>query len=251
MPKPISFFIIMVLLLSLTGTAAAAAGGEINVYVDGAKIKFTDQKPYINSDNRTLVPVRFVSEALGAKVDWMASTKTVKIEYDSKLIVLEIGLPKATVGTNVVALDTAPAITNSRTMVPLRFVSECLGAQVEWKAAESAVYITTAQRAKDEALIDSDLILDTPPPGDNQYNVNLSATIDYRFNRPIEPQIIDLKELLERRFSPEEVKPIIDYIRTKKIGDGSHLPEKGWTIGNKTLCVSDAIAGVTVTIWNH
>ena len=141
--KKISTVIIMLfLLLAVTGYAMAATV-PIRVFVDGTEVQFTDQKPYINADNRTLVPVRFVSEALGAEVDWIALTRTVKINYNGKLILLEIGIKKATVGTSLVTLDTAPAITNDRTMVPLRFVSECLGAQVEWNGQARAIYITT------------------------------------------------------------------------------------------------------------
>ena len=141
--KKISTVIIMLfLLLAVTGYAMAATV-PIRVFVDGTEVQFTDQKPYINADNRTLVPVRFVSEALGAEVDWIALTRTVKINYEGKLILLEIGLKKATVGTSLVTLDTAPAITNDRTMVPLRFVSECLGARVEWEGSTRIIYITT------------------------------------------------------------------------------------------------------------
>ncbi len=222
----------------------------VAVYVDGEKLSFPDQAPFINPDNRTLVPVRFVSEALGADVEWNGEQQRVDISHQGKGIKLTIGQKEAQVDTGIVTLDTNAAITNSRTMVPLRFVSECLGAQVRWEAAERAVYITTSERAKDEALVNSDLILDTPSPGNNENNVNLIATIDYRFNRPVEPQITDLQEILERRFTPDQVKPIIDYIGTKKVGDGSHLPVKDWTINGKLVRVGDAILLVTVQIWN-
>src|SRR5690606_37984708 len=113
------------------------------VYVDGAEMQFPDQKPFINPDNRILVPVRFVSEALGAQVDWSDLNKTVKINYKGKTILLEIGLKQALVRTSIVTLDTNAAIINERTMVPLRFVSECLGAEVEWNSHAREVYIFT------------------------------------------------------------------------------------------------------------
>jgi hypothetical protein len=87
-------------------TSAVVSIDEIKVYVNAVQIEFPDQKPMINSDSRTLVPVRFVSQALGANVDWD--------------------------GDKVITLDTSTDIINNRTMVPLRFVSECLGAEVKW-----------------------------------------------------------------------------------------------------------------------
>lgn len=228
MKKTVTLFIITILLLFLTGVTVTAANDDIKVYVDGAKIKFIDQKPYINSDNRTLVPVRFVSEALGAKVDWISSTKTVRIDYNGKIIALEIGSPKATVDTSVVTLDTVPAITKSRTMVPLRFVSECLDAEVEWKAAESAVYIVTAD--SDLNLVSSDLIINPlypdSKPGD------LSVSILYKYNTPLEPQLNDLKELLEKRFG-SKAQEIVDYIAVKKEAQ-SRILDKTWVINGKT-----------------
>ena len=248
--KKYYFVLVLAILFMFMGTGNLLAGDDIKVYVNGNQVTFPDQKPMINADSRTLVPVRFVSEALGADVEWDGATNTVNIAHKGKSISLVIGQKQAKVDENSIVLDTAAALVNSRTMVPLRFVSECLGAKVRWEATERAAYITTSERAKDEALVNSDLILDTPPPGDNENNVNLIATIDYRFNRPVEPQISDLQQILERRFTAEQIKPIIDYIRTKKIGDGSHLPVKDWTIDGKLVRVGDEILLVTIQIWN-
>jgi len=246
--KKVPMLIIMALFIAITGMAMAATT-SVRVFVDGSEVQFPDQKPIINSDNRTLVPVRFVSEALGAEVEWLAPTRTVKINYNDKLILLEVGLKQAVIGTSVVTLDTKTEIVGNRTMVPLRFVSECLGAEVEWQAVEQAVYITTAN--SDQALVDSDLILKTPPPGDNENHVNLIALVYYKYSTPVEPQITDLQELLEKRFTTEQVKPIIDYIKTKQVGESAHIPVKDWSIDGKLIRVSDSILAITVTIWNQ
>lgn len=250
MKKCFVIFLIIALLMGIPG-AVFAQDSEINVYIDREKVYFPDQQPLINSDNRTLVPVRFVSQGLGAEVKWDGAKQQVSVKQNSKTILLNIGEKNARIDGTEVILDTSASLVNSRTMVPLRFVSECLGAQVRWSAADYVVYITTSERAKDEALVNSDLILDTPSPGDNENNIDLIASIDYRFKKPVEPQIADLQEILERRFTSEQVKPIIDYIRTKKVGDGSHLPVKDWTIDNKLVRVTDDIATICVMIWNH
>ncbi|MFY9378227.1 MAG: stalk domain-containing protein, partial [Peptococcia bacterium] len=64
--------LMMIMLLLISGTTVAMAANTVTVYVDGVRVNFPNQKAYINSDNRTLVPVRFVSEALGADVEWNA-----------------------------------------------------------------------------------------------------------------------------------------------------------------------------------
>lgn len=156
MKNGLRIFAIAALMLVVFAGMALAAEQPIRVFVDGTEVSFPDQKPFINSDNRTLVPVRFVSEALGAEVDWIGLTRTVQINYNDKLILLEIGLKKATVGLSIVSLDTAPAIVNDRTMVPLRFVSECLGAEVDWQPLATAGMInifTKGQTAEEKAAI--------------------------------------------------------------------------------------------------
>ena len=81
----------LILMLAVSALAAAIAGDEIVVYVDGNKMNFPDQKPLINNDNRTLVPVRFVSEALGAEVDWDGTKQQVSVKHNTKNILLQIG----------------------------------------------------------------------------------------------------------------------------------------------------------------
>jgi aromatic ring-cleaving dioxygenase len=156
MKKALRMLVVIVIMMAVFAGSAMAAEQPIRVFVDGLEVSFPDQRPFVNSDNRTMVPVRFVSEALGAKVEWIALTRTVKIDYDGKLILLEIGQKKATVGADIVSLDTAPVIYNDRTMVPLRFVSEGLGAVVDWRQLDTAAMInifTKGQSPEDQLRI--------------------------------------------------------------------------------------------------
>lgn len=113
-----------------------ANGEDITISVNGTTVKF-DQAPYI-AHGRTMVPVRFVSEALGAQVSWDSLNKTVKITSD-KVIELKIGSAEAKKDGNSISLDAPAEITGGRTMVPLRFVSEALGAQVSWHQGNRSV----------------------------------------------------------------------------------------------------------------
>lgn len=127
-----------VLLTSIVHPAAAAAA--IKVTVDNVAVAFPDAKPYTES-SRVLIPVRFVSKALGGTVDY--KNKTVYITQDGKKISMKVNGTKVTVGGKTVTLDVPARVKQNRTYVPLRFVSEALGASVDWNQAKRLVSITT------------------------------------------------------------------------------------------------------------
>ena len=121
----------------------------VSIELDGKKLE--SDIPAFILDNRTLVPVRIVSENLGAQVTWKQDTRQVQIETGSTSITLTIGSSEALVNGETVELyDGVPATMAAvgdltRTMVPIRFVSEQLGAQVEFDSDSDTVRITTAQ----------------------------------------------------------------------------------------------------------
>ena len=85
--------------------------------------------PFIKN-GRTLVPVRFISENMGAEVGWEASTSTVTVEGEGKFIQLVIGSKTMKVGSEEIELDVAPEIFENRTYLPLRSLAEALGKEV-------------------------------------------------------------------------------------------------------------------------
>lgn len=113
---------------------------EIKVQLNGKPLNFADQKPVVIND-RTLVPLRGIFEALGAKVDWDDETQTVIATQGDTVIGLKIGDESALVNGQVKVLDQPALLLNDRTMVPLRFVSEALGASVDWDEATATVSI--------------------------------------------------------------------------------------------------------------
>lgn len=116
------------------------AVGKKNAEVFGEK-KSNDVAPVIKNE-RTMLPARFVAEALGAKVDWDGEAKTVTITKDKTVIVITIDSDKATVNGKEVKLDSPAFIENSRTYTPIRFIAEALGATVEWNEKTEEVTIT-------------------------------------------------------------------------------------------------------------
>ncbi len=114
---------------------------DISVLVNGKEVNFPDELPYVNQDSRTMVPVRFVSESLGAKVSWDNDNRMVIIDNEDKIIKLKIGENKADINGKTIVFDTSALIQNGRTMVPVRFISEALGAKVGWNQATKTVEI--------------------------------------------------------------------------------------------------------------
>lgn len=93
------------------------------------------------ADGRTLVPIRAIAETLGGRIEWNNDSKTVTIVKGGTTIQLVIDEINARLNNNSVALDTAPVIINGRTMIPLRFAAESLGADVEWDSEKREITI--------------------------------------------------------------------------------------------------------------
>ncbi|MUG44804.1 family 10 glycosylhydrolase [Paenibacillus woosongensis] len=136
-------FIILLLIWPFSGHADAAAARPIEIVLDG-RILSSDSPPYIKPKNNvTMVPLRVISEGLGAQVDWLASAKSVTIAKDSNIIVLRVGSTSAQVNNAAVKLDVSAEIQSGRTMLPLRFVGEQLGLQVDWNSATRTIALST------------------------------------------------------------------------------------------------------------
>ena len=118
--------------------------GEKEAEVFGKTVK-NDVSPVI-VNSRTMLPARFVAEALGAKVYWDAKERKVTIinKKDDKntYIVIYIGSDKAYVNEKEVELDSTAFIANDRTYLPVRFICEELGADVKWLESELKIVIT-------------------------------------------------------------------------------------------------------------
>lgn len=124
--------------------AAEAASAKINIKIDG-QAQVYDTAPYMKND-RTLVPLRGIFEKLGAEVFWKEETSTVYAVKGDLNIALPIGSKQATVNGQSVQLDQPAEVTNGRTMVPIRFVSETLGADVQWEQKSNSVVITSGAK---------------------------------------------------------------------------------------------------------
>lgn len=122
-------------------TAAAQAQG-INVTVNGDAVAFAGQQP-VQRFGTVLVPLRGVFERLGANVQYESATKTIVAIKGPTTVSLRLGASQAFVNGETRSLSTPAQAVAGTTLVPLRFVSEALGAQVKWEANIRTVRIAT------------------------------------------------------------------------------------------------------------
>lgn len=133
----------LIIFFSAISLSSATDTGAINVEINGTQVAFPDARPYINEDSRTMVPVRFIAEGLGAKVEWDEIKRIVTMILSGKNIILGIGNSYAHVNSVKTDFDTAAEIVQDRVMVPLRFIFETFEADVKWDKESKTVSITT------------------------------------------------------------------------------------------------------------
>ncbi len=134
-------FIRKTLALGAIALALTVGAGAIDVVVDSQPLAM-DVPPTIEN-SRTLVPLRAIFERLGAEIVWDGATQTVTATKDTSTISLTIGQNTAYQNGKAITLDTPAKIIEGRTLVPVRFVSEALGAKVFWQGDTQTVRIAS------------------------------------------------------------------------------------------------------------
>lgn len=137
--------IILLLIVSLVmffASLPVTASTPIKVTINEVPLSF--DVPPIIIEGRTLVPLRAIFETLGATVNWEAETRTITAVKDQKTIVLTIDDKVAFKNQQQIDLDVPAMIIEARTLVPIRFISESLGAAVSWCGETRTVSIVAA-----------------------------------------------------------------------------------------------------------
>lgn len=128
-----------------TRIETGSASDALRLVVDGQTLQ-TDAPPVIQND-RVLVPMRSLFEAVGLTVDWDAETRTVTGKNEKTSITLKIGETEARANGKTVTLDVPAMILEDRTYVPVRFVSESAGLYVEWIGEHETVSVRSQKLA--------------------------------------------------------------------------------------------------------
>ena len=135
--------------MSLLVTAGVSAREDIKVTLNGSPIYF-DEPPIIRNE-RTLVPIRAIFEAMDMFVSWDEGTKKILAIGDGYVISMTIGGYGIGYGSSaddmsMLVMDVAPCIINDRTYVPVRYIAEITGYNVEWNGSTNTVAITGSRR---------------------------------------------------------------------------------------------------------
>ncbi len=135
------------LTISYNGIMVDYKGSIFNLVINGKQVK--PPMPPIIFNDRAVVPAREVFESLGAKVDWEASTQRVSVSLNTHKVEMTINDPIATVDNKKLQLEAAPMIIateidgviTGKTMVPIRFVGENLGMDVDFDESTGSIMI--------------------------------------------------------------------------------------------------------------
>ncbi len=128
---------------------------DISLMINGGIVKPTVSPMQISGT--TLVPLRVISENLGATVKWDSKAKKIYIYRDDTTIQLTIGVKKAIVNNKSKTLSLAPIVKNGTTMVPIRFISEELDTPVKWDDETGTVLINTDESYIEGTLTDTQI----------------------------------------------------------------------------------------------
>lgn len=150
--------------------------GDDTLIINGNPVKV--EKPYVvESAGVTLVPVRVITEAFDAKVDWVDETQTVILTYPDINIVIQIGNPIAEINGRAEQLLTPPELTESGyTMVPLRFISENFGAVVTYDEATERITVVKEKPADSEVSIEG--AVENKYIGDSYFGWSMENPVD-------------------------------------------------------------------------
>ncbi len=187
--RKIFLSILMAIMLVLPATTIFASQ-NISVIVDGKQVVY-DSQPVIQNGS-TLVPLRQTFEALNADVDWNANTKVVSAFKDDTEINLQIGNKTACKNGTVINLSVSPVIINGRTYVPLRFVAESFGAEVNWN---SSTKVVTINSSFDSSVYGTyEMVYATSSESAVSATIaNLESVLGYRLNNTFRDGVVTFK----------------------------------------------------------
>jgi Copper amine oxidase N-terminal domain len=181
--KSTALAIAAVLAMTATISSIGAADQTVSVSVNGTPVTF-DQPP-IERNGRVFVPLRGVFEQLGATVTY--DNGNIVAIGNGRTIDLNVGSTTAVVNGTQQQLDVAPFLIGARTLVPLRFVSQALGAYVEWDQSTNSVAITSGQGAPAQV---SQIVLNNERPASNAVVPARRPAVSAQFSQAVDPNSV-------------------------------------------------------------
>src|SRR5579864_7306266 len=176
----------IVAIASASLAPSPAHAQDITVVVNGQQVGF-DQRP-IERSGRVFVPLRGVFERLGATVVY--DNGVINATGNGRTISLRIGSNVAIVDGSQQMLDVAPFLVGARTLVPLRFVSQALGANVDWNNSTSLVTITMAGAPQATSTAAPSVSITNLHPAQNGVVSARRPAVSGSFSRPVDPNSV-------------------------------------------------------------
>ena len=206
---------VILALLLIPSFAFANNAKKIEIVLNNEIVK-TDTDPFLK-ENRTFVPVRFISEKLGFKVDWDEKAQLVTITNNDKKIELTIGNKEAKVDGKAATIDVAPLLKNNRTFVPLRFISENFGVKTGWDAKTYRVLLETKKSDELNLTEEERAYYDQAKSLEEDLKIKFDEMKSYLFENASKYSEAELKEIYEAKKA--EALEIIKQIEELKVPD--------------------------------
>lgn len=192
------------------------------IIIDGEQLDV----PAIVENGTTLVPLREIFETLGASVTWDQATQTVTAVKDEAAVVLQIGNNSALRNGEPVNLPVPGKVINNSTMVPLRFVSEAMGAEVNWDSSSGSIIINSPATHKTASFAINPTLFANPDPLYNKVLTGLQngqAKVTYTTND--RRQYGDIDKIMAITQSVLQDHPYLNYMESFeiKVSSGSGI----------------------------
>src|SRR5665647_1703583 len=159
---------LLCLSLLLPSSASASSSTTVQLWIGNATMLVNGVQQLIDaqktqpiiSGGRTLLPIRSVIEAFGGSVAWEPSTSKITVTMGNRALELWLGKSQALLNGAAIAIDSAnskvvPFVVNGRTMIPLRFVAEAMGLDVQYDAAARKITLQEAAPSWTTLTMDS------------------------------------------------------------------------------------------------
>ncbi len=202
--------------------------GESVLNINGENV--TVETPYVVGEGVTLVPVRVITEAFGAKVDWDGGERKVTLTTDENKIELWIGRIDAKMNGETLTLLSAPEISNNVTMVPLRFISEGFGAEVSYdsKTKQITVLLEKGPVVKNGFKRFDDGVVSLPVPED--YDAVKSQEMQYKFSKMLEYNYSDFDTVWSYAFSVPLISDVETVLQNDRDTQSEAIKSKNYVV---------------------
>lgn len=266
--KKISVMLLVILMMTATlSSVTLASEMPLRIVVNKDEMRFFDAQPFKDEQGRIQVPLRFVTKALGAEVNWDHESGEAEVQMVGKTIIFTLGKEEYTLNGEIKKMDTKALMKDTRVFVPVRYAVESLGATLNWEESTNTVYIDT------RTISDT---IDWSKPWTEEYygfvvtqNTGsmlgiskghydelgedyalLNLSIDfYTIGADYDMQVKEMEEIMLQQIDKETVDEVMKYVK-KKTDKEQKLDFKEFTDDTyKVLVVSKAYNDIGVTIY--